>query len=381
MGIGVTVVFSEANGTFEAYADTSGGSISAAVIHISNTYKADSDASAMQPNKGSFNLNYLSVNGNFATAIVGAAANTGIQGGGTVNVGSGSVTITATGTATADAVIEVPTFSVSAITIGADSAVALQSAIQNTYIKGAFVTAGSVAITSDLNKKDGTTLPTSAYATIGQGSNAVGGITVSLSLYSAKVNVTVATADATNNAFTSGAGFDVAGAITISGNSTSYALANLTESVSVSLASIGVNTLYAYAEGTFGAYMELGSQNVSAGSISITNDYEAKADATVRQPAGGTGLDFSGVDIEGNIALAEITTNANTGIRGNSQGTVSTDGDITITATGVSTALAKVEEPLLSVSGLKIAANVVKATQSAVQDTFIGNVVISGRGT
>ena len=108
----------------------------------------------------------------------------------------------------------------------------------------------------------------------------------------------------------------------------------------------------------------------------MDNDYTAKAYAETTQAAGGVTVEA--VDIEGNIATSVVTTNAEAAIKGN--GTISTTETIQVDANGIADALSGVMTPTVSLSGIKIAANILTSKLAAVQKAYIENVTITNAG-
>ena len=357
MGLGVTLILAYANGVFEATAG--GGSIYAATLSTSNTYRSEASATSMQPSGGA-DVTGLSIDMNTATAAVGTNAKSGVTAGGSVNT-TGAITVSVDGIATAYATNQAPLISVAGISVAANAVTATLSAVQEAFVKGANVQADSISVTSNFNKN-----MTTAAATALLGGNGAGG-TFSASLISAKADVATAIAGATGNAYIQGGVITATNGITVLSVGSSVAKANvINDAVSVGLVGIGLTSMVAYADGNFAAYIDGGS--IKAASVTINTNYYAKADARTMQPNGGVSASVYNIDV--NVAVAMVRTNARAGISGT--GTLNASGGtVNILATGETYAVAGTEDPVFSLSYASVAANAVYAQLAANQSAFL----------
>ena len=360
VSIGVTVVDALANGSFNAYIDTTDASVDAGTVDVSNTYTATADSKTAQ-SVGA--LTAISGKTNVANAEVGVQAEAGIKGNGSV-IADGDVAVKAVGTATAEAGISTATLAITGIDVAANVLTATLEAEQYAYIKDTNVKAANVSVISELNKgrTDG------AVAELGSITTG----SFSATLVGANANSATATADAVNHAYASGASIDVGnGVLDIIADATSNATADVRLPANVGLASIGVNVMNAYANGNYQAYLNGSSGNVTAGNVNIRNTYKANANAKTAQS-----VSVNAVSGQTNVANAYTGIDSGAGVNTDRDaGDDDGEGDpaLSIKATNLSiladgTAMAKAEVATQSnVSLASAVVNVLTATVDAQQ--------------
>ena len=201
-------------------------------------------------------------------------------------------------------------------------------------------------------------------------------ISVTLALYSVNANTAVATSDVTSRAFISGAAIQTSGALNVGAEGNAVANANVTTTSSVGYVAVGITTTFAYANGTFKAYIDSADgADIEAGSIDVTNKYAANAQAVTMQPNGGVGFTVALGAFDSNIATAIVGTIAKAYIDGD--GSVSASGKINVWVKGLAHAIASNEKPLFKLTAVSIAANILTATLAAGQSAFIRGAAVT----
>ncbi|NCB91906.1 MAG: hypothetical protein EOM40_04945, partial [Clostridia bacterium] len=358
--IGLMVGFAYAKGTFEAILGSTGEIHTEGNLTVDNTYDATAET-ILTPSLSGINASYASVGVNLALADVSTKANTGIDGNGKIYAKAANVS--ATGTAYAHAKVVEPVLRIAGASVAANSSTALLKAIQKTFVTGTDIIADSFTMTSYFNK--GRT--EGALAELGGNGGKV-------TLIGAEANVAVAEITAENKAYTENAGFNLTGDMTVKNESTSYAKADLVKSnAEVGFAGVGVNVLTANAKGTFTSIVDIGNKSIKAGKITITTTYHAKAEAATMQP--GFGITAQAANLTVNTANASMAPSAEAALRGN--GTVTATGEVKIGVYGNGQAIAKLSDPEISISGIKIGVNQVKAVLEAVQKAYLGSVILN----
>lgn len=366
VSFGTAVLYANANGDYRAYVDTTGAVLYVDEVTVSNSYTATAVAKTAQPGKGT--VSGFEANVNTAEAAVGINAMAAIYGNGSITT-PGAIVVEATGKATANAEVATPTVSLSSIKIAVNVISATLKAVQKAYVEGTAINAASVQVTSTLNNAENT----GAVAQLGSSAESFG---AGVTLAGTQVHTATATANNTNHAYISGSAITTSGAVTVKSQARSYANAILEEkAASAGLLTIGVISLKADASGDFQAYIDTTGKAISAASILVENRYVSIATAETTQAAGGVAADLVG--IEGNIAESKVTTNAEAAIKGN--GKIATTGNIDVKATGLANAHSGVVTPN-SLSGIKIAANILTSKLAAVQKAYIANVEITKAG-
>lgn len=371
-----------AQGKFDASVQVGeGSSVEANKLSVTANYLSRAVADVI-PSASGVDANKLNVKINLATAVASASANASIEGvadlegnkkGGTVTVGA--VEVSATGTSYANAVIGTPEFTANKVTVAANVNVAKVKSVQTAHIDDVSLTAdrrggkdGSVKVTSTLN--DGRTYTANASLG-GTGLYDSKKEAVSVSMVSAKANVAVALADAVSSAYITGADLNADGELKLLSTGVSIANASVPmESGKVSAIGIGVNALYAKAEGEFNAYVTVPKgKQAKASKITIESIYTTKADALSQQPIGGVVISISGADVKTNVASASTETDSQTGING--EGMANATSSITVTADGTATAKAAFGGATVSVDAVSVAVNYSAASVGGTQSAFV----------
>ncbi|NLF27044.1 MAG: hypothetical protein GX592_04025, partial [Clostridiales bacterium] len=366
-GFGITVVKADADGSYQAYLDATGATVNAQSLSVTTTYTAKAVAETTQSTKGGVTASAAAGKVNKADAKVAISAGASVRGSivggsisGTVAIG-GAVNAKVLGTAHALACVQEPNKTLSGIDVAANVINAELGATQSARIQNVNLTAGAVSVLSELNKgkTDGATATLSGSGT---------GVTL------VEVNINTATAIANNtaNAFVEGAAITCS-SISVKVDATSHALTETKDESSIGFAGLGVTVVEAKANGTFSAYLKTSSVTAGSGGVGVYIAYTSSAGAEASQPEGGA-VEISGVSIEGNKATATAGTAASAYI---DRGCVSTTGALTIQIDGTATAEAQIAGASLSVSGVKIAVNLVKASVTAALSAYISKADIT----
>ena len=105
----------------------------------------------------------------------------------------------------------------------------------------------------------------------------------------------------------SGASILNSGSVVLESGGVSIARANTPASgSSANLAGIGINLLYARADGGFDATADMTGASINAGSMSISSSYGVRADAAGKAPFGGVGFELSALSVKTNVAKAFV---------------------------------------------------------------------------
>lgn len=361
----VMAAFAYVQGKFEAsildLSDTEdsgeikAGDISAKAENIQTFAVAD-----VTPSVLGGDVSKLSIRANLAVAsakadILAKISRTGKVSGGTVTVLADTVSY-------AKSAIHTPTINLNKGTVAANVSVALLKTTQSAIAGGKCIHTtgtGMLKVISNLNK--GYTGNTAEATAAG---NKFG-----TSVLDAKVNVILARSRASSKASVEG-GTDVYGIqAQAQGNSKAYAAPY--EGTNVSFLGIGINAVLAEAAGTFQVILNpnAGTIQVGAGGINMENRYTADAKAISGQPEDGVKVDISYATVETNVAKAKTNVTASVKLTG--EGTISTDGDLIMTAIGNATANATINKADFQASGISVAANVVEAIVDGTQNVEI----------
>ncbi|NLE75113.1 MAG: hypothetical protein GX604_10880, partial [Actinobacteria bacterium] len=368
ISLGLTTLYATASGDYRAYIDTTGARIYAASLQVDNTYTSRANAETTQA-MGGIHASWVDVEGNIATAVVNTNAEAGIKGNGIINT-TGTIKVNAAGTADALAGVMTPTVSISYIKIAANILTAKLAAQQKSYIENVKITsAGDVTVTSSLNESAGH----GAIAKLGSSADSLG---AEVSYYGGTASSAIAVFEAVNHAYVKGASFgDLTtrtGGLAVESAGNSIATADISNgALSAGLVTIGLAVLYAHANGDYQAYVNTSGAVLNVDSLTVKTNYTAKANARTTQAIGGA---ISGLDVGTNIAQAGAGIKAQAGIKGN--GEIITPGAVDVQANGTVTAEAGVVTPAITLSGINIAVNVIKATLEAEQKAYIDGAAI-----
>ena len=391
MSVGLMSGAAKAAGTFNATFKVSGTATITGDLSITANYQDVASAEVIPAGAG-VSGGLASIGANTAVALANTVSKASIEGAGTVNVNkiagttnTGNVTVTNTGIVKADADVGQPYFTVAAVTVTSNIAVATLAAQQSAGIScGTLSANGAVIVTSNTNETVEDGKYPMANATLGKNSNlwtgkSETGYSVTISAVAANVNVAVALADVTSHAYISGTNLTKAPSLKVTTNGTSIANADVTVSATLGYMAVGLNNMTATSAGDFRSFVDTKQNaNVSADSISVETTYESQANAASRQPNGGVGATLAAYSYNANIATAVAKTIAEAKICGSGKVTATT-GKIIVKVTGNGKAEATNEQPKVSVSGINIAANVNTATFAATQKALIDGPTVSGK--
>ena len=155
--------------------------------------------------------------------------------------------------------------------------------------------------------------------------------------------------------------------------------ANVTTTSSVGYVAVGVTMTFAYANGTFEAYLASASgADIEASSIEVSNTYSANAQAVTMQPNCGVGFTIALGAFNSNVATAIVGTIAKAYISGS--GSVMAAGAIDVWVDGLAHAIASNEKPLFQLTAVSIAANILTSTLAAGQSAFVSGATVTEIG-
>ena len=201
--------------------------------------------------------------------------------------------------------------------------------------------------------------------------------TASAGIAAATASAATAIANATGRAKVSAADMVVTNTLSVLSEGASIANAKV-DNITLSLIAVGILVGYSYAEGTFEAILQ------TTGNVEVTNEVtvetEYTADATCDLTPALGGFELSLVDVDGNVAYAEVKTIAKAGISGS--GVLKAHKAITVKTNGTVSANAVIHGVTVSLSYVKIAVNIATAKLSANQSAYIINahVITTGSG-
>ncbi len=348
-------------------------------VKVDTDYLARAVANVV-PSAGGVEASKLSVKVNAAIAVARSTADAVLNGSGSFS--AGSIQVTANGESYADAVIGTPVFSaeISKISVAANVVVAKLKSLQHAELAGVKATLtgdsalGKDGVKVDSRLNDGRSV--SANALLGS-MDSKG--KVELSMVAVKANTAIAIADGRSSAKLTSASILEADKILVNsqGITVAYASTNAPDGAG-SIAGIGVNVLEAEANGGFDAVVDTTGAEISAVSMDITTDYTAAATAAGAVSASGVGVSLSGLSVEGNTATASTGMSGETGLKGS--GKVVLSGALKAASTGIADAEAFFPGATLTLSGIKLAVNMVDAIVGGSQLTFVEGADITASG-
>ena len=377
----LTVVKSYADGEFTARVNTGSRKVRAGNIRVINTYDSKATALSAVAAKG-VSASLLSVGGNIAMAEAAPTAEAALDGEGgeaeaastdeegqTVVDGEVVVRVTGTGKATAD--FDKPTAELSIVGIAVNVVIAHLTGSQTAKIGQVDVTAGSLTMESIFNNGRSDVAAEALQGVGGQAGKSfkLSGLDISANTASAKANTQV-------DAIADGASFHIAGEMIARALGTAAAHAGIAGGSSVTLVGVGVMVCLAEASGSFKAELR-NCGDVEAGSLSVTSEYTASAEAETTQPPSGITASLVGVNT--NIATATVGAAAAAGVGGTGSlkvgwltGGTFHGGAVTIQVTGTVRADASVANcTLLNVKAIDVSVNVVESHLSANQSAYL----------
>ncbi len=336
-----------------------GSSVTAGSVSVATDYTASAVA-ALAPSAGGADLSGAALQVNVGVANADSRGKAAVTGAGLLT--AGTLSVTGRGVATSRVYSVTPVVSLTAVRIAANVLVALLDAENLACIQGVEVRNAAITVNARLNAADGQGV--SALL-----ANNIKGSGVSVSLASARSNTAVALNRSVNKAFMDSVKVTAGAALSVTATANSLASASAADpGTGVELLSLGVNVIVARADGTFAAYIHMAEDRpVSAASVTVTNTYNARAEAVSRQPNQGVGL----LDAGTNVAYANAGALAEAAIKG-SAGSVTTGGAVNILLTGKATADALIAGTKVNVQGAELAVNLVDAIVSACQQAYIG---------
>lgn len=176
--------------------------------------------------------------------------------------------------------------------MAANAAYANLMAEQYAFIDSLKLINGNVTVDARLNQ--GSDTPAGAEAILGgngiPGKTADGNsVSIAFTFIEGKANTAVALADGKNRAWIENTSIIVSGDILVNVSGNSIARADIyQESASIGFAGVGVNVLYAKAEGDFKAYISMNETIIDAGNITVSSQFVSDAYARSIQPAYGS---------------------------------------------------------------------------------------------
>ncbi|MDY6180230.1 MAG: hypothetical protein SPI15_05205 [Candidatus Faecousia sp.] len=367
--IGVNVVTANANGTFQAYANGSSGSIHAGTVRIQSIYTSKANART----GNSVSVSQVSGQANAANAVSGTTAGAGVnledtdgagdgEGDSHLSINAATITILADGTAEALAEVGQQT-KVNLYNAVVNDLTSTVSGKQKAQLNHVVVDADTVSVTSKFNDSDAQ----GAVAVLGSATTG----SISASGYSAKVNTVTAKMIGESEASANGAVITATGgAVTIFSDARSYAKAYTgATTANVGLVNIGAVKVDADADGSFAA--EFNGSTVTSATLSVRSNFTARAEATAEQPK--VSLSFaSGQVNQADADAGASNTAAITGSDVTTTGKIGSGSDgIQVIGDGTATAFATIYAPKVSVSSNKLLISDVNASVSAKQEAFI----------
>ncbi len=255
--------------------------------------------------------------------------------------------------------------------IMASFTVALLRNTQETSVSGSgCLEAGTLTVAAHLNENN----KTAALSMITAGS---GGLVTITAL------VAAAYGRSTNKALVTIKHFFIYGAVDLLSSGSAIVGAKTDNVASVSVVTAAVMVGLTYGQSEFEASLDLPDSSdhwrdnldwldAYAGSVSISTDANFQAWTNVKPSSGGVSAGYYNIKV--NTATAILTAENNALLKG--AGTLYIANNLLVDATGIALAQATITAPVLTVSGLSVAANVGTATQSASQTASISGLVI-----
>ena len=298
---------------------------------------------------------------------------------------NGAVNLGSYGQATANA--QVWGVNAGAISVLGSAAVAMLRAQQQANVAGGNITAGSLTARSEMNEglehmkyvdlgklPGGNIVAAPAEAVDASEGNAAvfaGLITGSGGAISAVVNVAAAYGRALTQASVQPFSLVLSGKADVFASGTANVLAqSFNQSVGAITAAVIVDTAYSQSE--FVAILDIpAGSSVTAGSVSVATDYTAGAVAALAPSAGGAEL--SGAQLQVNVGVANADSRGKAAVTG--AGVLSV-GTLTVTGSGIATSRVYSVSPVASLTGIKIAANVLVALLDAENLAYIQGVEV-----
>jgi len=353
---GLMCGYAYAEGTFEAALLTS-GEIHAGNIYVITSFTSDA-TSDLTPAAAGLQAGVYDVGANISLAESKSTVKAYISGSGSII--AAAVKVSSGGNATAYAVVRGVAISVSGVKVALNESYAKVTAVQDAYIKNVSLMADSVEVSTSLNNSN----ETGAVAEVGSTGSKPN---ISISFVNGTASFAQALVTATSRAYISGAALAVSGAVSVTTTARSYANADiLTSQYAISVLNVSLLVTYAYARGTFQAYIDSTGATMLTGSLSISTTYYATAYAATGA-AGGVGVSLA--DINSNEAFAANNVSASSSLRGSGSMTVS--GSINILTEGYACSSATGRTHDFSVSALEVAVNYVEARLNISQSAYI----------
>ncbi len=296
VGVGLNVLYTKANGTFDALVNNAKGA-RMKNLNVNSEYSAAAKALGGVSNAGTGSASLASVKVNVAEAIVGTQANAKLTNS-VIDQIDGNLSVTAKGNSVAaQSSIGSAKIDLSGVKVAANVSQATAGATQNAEINGLTINGGgSGGINVD------STLSADTNATVGT----TGGDSISL------LNVQASTATADSNATAaakiSGLKMDRSGSnVTVNANlAKDKAYADVVNGLNVSLANVGVVVTSSDARGTVRSELIADNANFRSGDVNVTAGYDADSDAVVK----ATGNTIGGFNGSFNTATTDTRVNA-----------------------------------------------------------------------
>ena len=371
----VLVGFAIAGGTFSTTVEAlSGGTWNVGDLTIKNDYVSLAQAT-VTPASAGVQASFANIGVNAAVAINRTTATAEIKGAGTIN--ADIVTMSSEGNSHATAEVKSPKVTVAALNLVANVVVAFNRTTQKVLVTGTNINADSLTVTSNINNND-TDSTAGALAVVGGAHD--GSKSVEISYYSGQANVAVADFGVTNWAVAENAAFDIGGDLSFTVNSKSYADATVATGNSIGMVSAVLTVVTSFADGNFKASIGTKGRKIKAQNITVSNIYSARSESTSAVASEGVSAHLA--DIGVNVSYSKASPTAEASVKGegsNSSADAGTDddpGDISVSVKGTATANAGFIRPTVSVSGIKIAVNVVLADLTGTQSAIISGLAV-----
>ena len=388
VAVGVVVTYVLLDSTNLAEIDLTGSTVQAASVDLFTGREGDKNQATAEALAVAANAGAVSVGLNAAVAdnytkniarILGGDADTLLV--------TGALNLGAYGMATANA--QVWGVSAGAISVLGSAAVALVRNEQRALVEGGSITAGSLSAISSLNQDlsgmqyvdaagvpgAGNVLQDTLDGDSGKAAVFAGLITGNGGAIAVTADVAVAYGRAVSLANILPHSLQITGngSVNVSSVGSANVLSqSLNQSLGAITATVIVNVAYSQSD-IFNTRSSVAGGSAQADTVTISTDYIASAKAVVAPSAGGVSGEVVGLKV--NLAIANAGSTARAAITGSGSLTANA---INVLANGVALSEAYNITPVLSGSGIMVAANVLVALLDAQNSAYIQDVAITG---
>ncbi len=349
--------------------------VSSGDFNIATNYTSKAKAD-VTPAAGGIKANYYAVDENIGIAKATAVADTVVKGNATIQANNAFVTTV--GDSTTESVVNTPFIKASAVSVGANVVTALLNTRQSAVASGtstlSFDVKGTTDVTSKMNDNSGA----GAIANMGGTGSGSG---IDMSVVGGKVNIAVANANGSSVAeFTKATTTNGAGNLNVKSLGQSNAKASVVTGNELNLVGIGLNVIYAKANGAFDASVN-GVDNMKVKDLNVLSEYSASADAVGGASGSGVGK-ISLYSGEVNVADAVVGTRANARLLGTGDSNLRTisqlNGSIGVKVNNKgANASATIGTAKFEGSYVKVASNLSLAHVEAAQEAKMDNIAIT----